>query len=273
MTNHGWRGFFAFILLLVGASAKLEAGDEVAWKHHNLEFSVTPAFTYHFVSWPSRDLPYKYSVNALYRPFAGFNIGVAYVYRPIKWLGFSAGLNSLAYGTHMNTTLTFLDQGSGNVITGQIKGYQFKGYAGIPVLVHGFVQIAHTVLELTTGPEFLLPVFFAQHESTTYNPGSPGQYIVNSNFSNGNDAIDIQGNSTLAWNLQLTATVPVKGKFELAIGPEMKFLDICPLPRGPYYNQIPHDIDFYIGAKIGFRIGSNFYKKRGEGDQLYRASL
>jgi hypothetical protein len=231
----------------------LMAGDEVAFKHHNLEFSFTPAFDYHFVTWSARTPGYKYDVNHTYRPFAGFNFGVAYVYRPIKWIGISTGLNNLEYGIKINAPAGVRHP----------RSYEFRGYLGVPVLVHVYEQVRNTVLEFSTGPEFMMPLFYVVHSLSS----ASGDYTRTFN------AVDIQGNTTLAWDLQLTASIPVKRKFELAIGPEMKFLDICQVPRSPYYNQTAHDIDFYIGAKIGFRIGSNFFKKRDEDSQLYKASL
>jgi hypothetical protein len=244
------RAFILILLFLVPGANYLMAGDEVAFKHHNLEFSFTPAVDYHFVTWPGRP-PANQRTDFTYHPFIGFNFGIAYVYRPIKWIGISGGINNLEYGLKISDPYIKAH-----------KGFEFDGYLGIPLLLHAYEQIKNTVLEFSTGPEFLLPLFSSVH----YTSSTSGDRIRTYG------GLDIQGNTTLAWDLQLTATIPVRRNFELAIGPEMKFLDICQVPRSPFYNQTSHDIDSYIGVKIGFRIGSNFFKKRND-SQLYKASL
>ena len=220
------------------------AGDDKPFKHHNLELSITPAVDYHFVTFQSRPPGDLYTGSLSYRPLVGVNVGVAYIYRPSRWFGFSAGFNSLEYGLKISAQ-------TGN---GPVSGYGYRGYMGFPVLLHAYQQINKTELELSTGPEFLLPLFAYAHYTSANS--------ISGEFSNSYDAVDIQGNATLAWTTQLTATIPIKSKVEIAIGPEMKFLNICPLPLGPYYNLVSHDINFYLGVKVGFKIGSNFFKKK-----------
>jgi hypothetical protein len=231
-------------LIVLTCPVRVDAGDVPAFKHHTFEFSVTPGFDYHFVVWPSRSPGFKQQANDVYRPLAGINLGLAYIYRPVYYVGLSTGFNYLSFNSA--TKIAFY--------TTELKGYNYLGFMSVPLLIHAYCPVNKTELELAIGPEFLFPLYANTKFSTTNGM----------NFNNSNqtyNAAQMKMYSWLAWTVQVSANIPVKDLFVFSVGPEMKFLPVYPLQPGSYYNNLPHQIDYYIGIKLGLRWSFDFNKK------------
>ena len=249
------------VLVVLLSATNIVAREVPAYKHHTFELSVTPTFDYRFFSWPKRQPGYATQVNDLDLPFAGFNFGVAYIYRPIRLIGISTGLDFMERGLKYGST----SHGEVNTPYGMITtplqyhGFVFNGIVDVPVLIHLYQLINKTELEFTTGPVFNFPLFYNEKVSATstlFGPltkTSPDFKIY--------DASEIKSGSRLGWTVQLAANLPIKKSFILSVGPEMKFLSVDALVPNANYKLYPHETDFYIGLKVGFRLGSDFYKR------------
>ena len=258
------RIIVALLLFAVIYANRVAASNEPDFKHHTFELSITPCFDYHFITSPKRWPGFKQQIDNLYRPFIGFNFGLTYIYRPIRYIGISAGFSNVEYGIGMGKIVgTFASPNSHTGFVNAVlhfKGYIFRGYIGVPILIHGCYQINRIGLDLATGPEILFPIFTSEKYSSTSD--SVGAFYTNVDRFRTVGAGDMLKYSWLGWDIQLSANIPLKKCLELSVGPEIKFLTVYPLQHGPYYQSVSHEIDFYTGIKVGFRLGSDFYSIR-----------
>ena len=226
------------------------------FKHHTFEFSVTPAVDYYFITYPSRVSNFKSLTTNLCRPFAGCNFGFSYIYRPVKFIGISTGLNYLEYVSKAGKVLSN-NSGGPNTQFVYFKGYFQSGYISAPILVHGYFRIKQTELDCSTGPEFFFPIYSITKAtlSGAYTPIDQTQLYSPS---------QMRQYSYFGWDVAITASIPVKNSFYVSIGPEMKFIGVKPLEAGPYYSQLPHQIDYYTGIKVCFRLATDFAGKNSK---------
>src|ERR1019366_9222061 len=164
------RIIYLVILFVLFSATAIVAREVPAYKHHTFELSVTPCFDYHFITYPKRVADYKHQVNNLYLPFAGVNVGVAYIYRPIKFMGISTGFNFVEYTIKMGKIdpAQVLSPTGGFVTTVvRFKGYLLHNYIDVPILIHGYYRFHKTELDIGTGPEFLFSALNVSHYTTT----------------------------------------------------------------------------------------------------------
>jgi hypothetical protein len=246
-----------FILFGLLLSAKASTSDEPAFKHHTFEFSATPAVDYYFITYSNRVPDYKQQVHSVFLPFVGCNFGLAYIYRPVKFIGISTGFNYLEYVAKMGKVqLQGYPGGPINFI--QYNGYTQSGFIGVPILIHAYNQIKTIELDWATGPEFSFPIYSISKYSSSGPGGTFPEYINQTQLYSPKE---MRQYSWLGWGVQVTASLPIKNSFYVSIGPEMKFLSASPLEPRPEYNQLAHTINYYTGIKVCFRLGADFSKK------------
>ena len=249
--------------LVLLQTLRVLSANEPDYKHHTFQLSVAAGLDHQFVVRKYKDPTMAQVLKDAERPFAGFCFGLQYIYRPIRMVGISTGLESLEYGNRIgrNEFYSFTDQVT---VTAVYKGYGFNGSIGVPFYVHFYRQISRVTIEFATGPEFFFEVYsMAKYQVNNYNdPFAPPVYNIHNTVNyNGSE---IKQNASLAWSVQLMANIPVCNAFGISVGPEWKFLELKQLSAGNNidYSE-PRTVPFFLGVKVGFCLGTNFWKKAG----------
>lgn len=242
------------LIFFIETKASSASANLPIFKHHTFEFSLTPAADYHFITYPNRSPDFKQQSNNLYRPFLGCNFGLAYIYRPIKYVGISTGVNYLEFVNRLGGVNYLINPFTTNTYYA-LNGYDQWGFVSVPVLLHAYCRIKKTELDFASGPEFSFPIY------SIFKYSQPNGFLPPENQTQLYSTTAMRQQSRLGWGVQLTAGIPVKNFFCISVGPEIKFIWVRPLQPGSYYSMLPHQIEYYGGVKICFRLATDFAGK------------
>jgi hypothetical protein len=237
----------------------MAAGDEVNFKRHTFELSVAAGLDHQFIVGRKADPVLAQLFKEAERPFAGFCFGLSYIYRPIHFFGISAGFEYLQYGSRLWKDEIYNPSTSLYTVTAIDNGYGFSGNAGVPVYIHFYQPIKNYELEYITGPEF----FFVLYTMGKYNIINYDSAGISGNVSGKQylNSTEIRQSASLAWSMQVMLDIAVKKAFFISIGPEWKLLELkqwLPPSIYPVYHIATREVPYFLGIKVGFRLGYNF---------------
>jgi hypothetical protein len=250
----------AFLVLL--QTLRALSANAPDYKHHTFQCSLAAGIDHQFVVRKYKDPTSAQLLKDAERPFAGFCFGLHYVYRPIRMFGISTGFESLEFGNKYwkNEYYNYSNQVT---VTSVYKGFGFNGSIGVPFFVHFYQQIERITVEVSGGPEFFFNVYsMVKYQVNNYNDPLFMPLVYNMHNTQYFNAAQIKQSSSVAWSLQLLTNIPVTHAFDMAVGPEWKFLDLAQLTPGNKTDfSVPRSVPFFLGVKVCLSLGSNFWKK------------
>lgn len=240
-----------FFLLLL-CSQPSTARDYPDFKRHNFELSTALGLDYRLVVRKYDAPPTAKFIEQINKPYAGFSFGFQYTCRPFAYFGLSTGLETMVYGYHIGPIIyrpglyypylpddQYLAYGTG-----------FQGLMGVPFFLHVYGPITNTTVELITGPEFFFGI---------YDISNTSNLKITDYFSRP----EIKQTSYLGWDVQLLGNFYITKVFSISAGPEWKFLGLKQLTPGNEVDySTPRAVPFFLGAKVAFCFGSNFWKNQ-----------
>ena len=213
---------------------------------HNFELQVTPSADYFIYQKGDvlQDEPYKFKY-----PFAGFGFGVNYIFRPIKVVGVSTGLNFKMQGIFDRERFYPFQQPS----YVSYKGSQHVMYINIPVYLHLYKEMTNSTFEFAIGPEFNIP-FFTRSAGKFFN--ATGTEISSSKGSDILSTSQMKDGAVFGLSVFFGGEVRLFDHGNLFIGPQIQFLnlvsfdeDVRDLEKTDRKNYLVS-----LGVKLGFRF-------------------
>ncbi len=236
---------FAACVFSVFAEDK-NSDSKKSFAKHSAEIQITPSADYLIFNQGNIDIDKPYEGRL---PFIGVGAGVQYVFRPIRMLGVSTGVQFRMHGSYSRQRVFPL---IGNSYIAQ-RGNAHLNYVSIPLYIHLYKRMTNCTFEFAIGPDFNIPVF-RRYTSTTFAPN--GDELVNSSGLSGFSSDDMQKLASFGLSIFLGGLLDMGSHANLFIGPQIQFLDLA------RFNSDTRKIEqvdgrFYncaLGLKLGFRF-------------------
>ncbi len=233
---------------------------ETIFHKHSLEFCFTPAFDHHFIVAPNRDPAISEYYKSHSKPLGGFETGLTYVYRPIRQLGFSTGLNMLLWGSRDPSVEVYYSQLPWHEYLGPETWVE--GSFIIPLCVHFSIPLKKAGLEFITGPEFRVPIWYLQKGYLSFNTTNNSVNYSDKTRTGKYSPSSIRYDTDLCWSFQCGFNIPTKKKVNIFIGPELKLMNIAYFSHQFTSSRPePKFIDYALGVKLGIRFAVGEKKK------------
>ncbi len=239
------KKIFFLLVLFTTLHFTPQAGVSTFAKH-NIEVQVTPSSDYFIYQKGNQleDEPYKSRY-----PFVGFGFGANYIFRPVKVVGVSTGLNFKMQGEfYRYRHYPFLQS---SYI--RYKGNQHIMYINIPIYLHLYKEMTNSTFEFAVGPDFNIPIFY-RSVVTEFNAN--GDEISTSKES---EKLTKEARKSLAafgLSIFLGGEVHLFDQGNLFIGPQIQFLNLVSFDKDTrdYEKTVRKDFFVSLGIKFGFRF-------------------
>ena len=225
-------------------AAKEKSGKSFA--KHSAELQLTPSADYLLFQQGNLDIQEPYKGRY---PFIGFSFGAQYIYRPIKVLGISTGVQFRMHGSYSRERV-FPFKGEPYIAQ---RGNAHLSYVSIPLYIHLYKPMKNCTFEFAIGPDFNIPMF-TRYTSTIYDP--MGEEIVSSKGLSGYSKENMKNYASFGLSIFLGGVFELGAHGDLFVGPQIQFLDLARFNsdtriiekrEGRFYNA-------GLGLKLGFRI-------------------
>lgn len=213
---------------------------------HSAEIQITPSVDYHLYQQGNTfsDAPYKGTY-----PFIGAGFGAQYIFRPIKMLSVSTGLQFRMLGQFQRQR-TYPIIGSSYI---SFTGNTHQMLLSIPLYIHLYKKMRDCTFEFAIGPDFNIPIAM-RASGKSY--ASNGSEIASSNETNTYSTTQMKDMASFGISMFLGGELVLNEHADIFIGPQIQFLnlarfnsDLRKLERtsGRFF-------DAGLGLKMGFRI-------------------
>ncbi len=240
------------LLLLIGftsvsfAAFGRTAAPASTFAKHSYELQVTPSADY-FIYQKGNTLdnePYKHKY-----PFAGFGFGVNYIFRPIKVVGVSTGLNFKMQGIFNRERFYPFQQPS----YVSYKGSEHVMYLTVPIHLHLYKEMTNSTFEFAIGPEFNIP-FFTRSAGKFFN--AAGTEISSSKDSDRLTTSQMKDGAVFGLSVFLGGEVRLFDHGNLFIGPQIQFLNLVSFDKNLRDLEKTDRKNYLVslGLKLGFRF-------------------
>jgi len=242
----------SFVNILIAAPASAEEDKDKKEKKgksfatHSAEIQVTPSADYHLYTQGNVfiDEPYKGTY-----PFIGVGFGAQYIFRPIKMLSVSTGLQFRMLGQFQRQR------------TYPLIGNSYISYTGnthqmllsIPLYIHLYKKMRDCTFEFAIGPDFNIPIGM-RSSGKSYAPN--GNELSSSSETDMYSTKQMKEGASFGISMFLGGELVINEHADIFIGPQIQFLNLARFSSDlrKLEKTTGRFFDAGLGLKMGFRI-------------------
>jgi len=218
-----------------------------SFRTHSAEIQITPSADYHLYQQGNAffaDEPYKGTY-----PFIGAGFGVQYIFRPIKMLSISTGIQFRMLGQYQRQR-EFPLIGNSYI---KYAGSTHQMFISVPLYIHLYKKMTDCTFEFAIGPDFNIPIAMrSSGKSYAQNGTETG---TNSEF-NTYTTTQMKEGASFGISMFLGGELMINEHADIFVGPQIQFLNLARFNGDlrKVERTTGRFFDAGLGLKIGFRI-------------------